>query len=68
MTFFKSNKVFAENQINFFGVSQAVVLVDVYLLVDAWSGWKFLCSCSSSIAAVFKHLRSGRAFLCICVP
>lgn len=40
-------------------VASAVVLVDVYLPVAAWSGWQFPRSRSSAAAAaVFKHLRS----------
>uniref|UniRef100_A0A453GNH4 F-box protein n=2 Tax=Aegilops tauschii subsp. strangulata TaxID=200361 RepID=A0A453GNH4_AEGTS len=36
--------------------ARVVVLVDVYLPVAAWSGWKFPRSRSSAAAAVFKHL------------
>ncbi|KAK4411133.1 F-box protein [Sesamum angolense] len=35
---------------------RAVVLVDVYLPIDLWSGWQFPRS-SSVAAALFKHLR-----------
>ncbi|KAI5002062.1 hypothetical protein ZWY2020_026712 [Hordeum vulgare] len=36
--------------------ARAVVLVDVYLPVAAWSGWQFPRSRSSAAAAVFNHL------------
>lgn len=36
--------------------TRAAVLVDVYLLMDLWSGWQFPRS-SSIAAALFKHLR-----------
>jgi hypothetical protein len=37
--------------------ARAVVLVDVYLPVPAWSGWQFPRSRASAAAAVFKHVR-----------
>ena len=48
--------------------ARAVVLVDVYLPVAAWSGWQFPRSRASAAAAVFKHLRWVSAFLCIFSP
>ena len=37
--------------------ARAVVLLDVYLPLAAWSGWQFPRSRASAAAAVFKHLR-----------
>lgn len=42
--------------------ARAVVLVDVYLPVAAWSGWQFPRSRAAAAAAVFKHVR------CVCIP
>lgn len=41
---------------------RAVVLVDVYLPVDLWSGWQFPKS-SSIAAALSKHLRCFSWFI-----
>lgn len=56
--------------------ARAVLLIDVYLPVAAWSGWQFPRS-RSAAAAVFKHvrcvssacvyLRAGRHVPCPCI-
>jgi len=38
--------------------ARAVVLIDVYLPVAAWSGWQFPRS-RTAAAALFKHVRCG---------
>lgn len=45
------------------GEVRAVVLVDVYVPIVAWSGWQFPRS-GGIAGALFRHLRCGAIFIC----
>ena len=47
--------------------ARAVVLLDVYLPVAAWSGWQFPRS-RTAAAAVFKHVRCVVLYLVVSAP